>query len=232
VSRAPKPQGATPAASQSIPERRRFHHRRQDFHAILAGVAGAGDEQAVGFQGVKRLEGAHRRDGIRAEHEFQLRQRFRSLNRQHRQIVAFAPSRAEAFGDGRDPGQILVAGGGVQHQPVADFAPVVDDQVVNHAACFVQHAGIERLAGIQAGDIVGQQMAQQCAGRRGVGEIHDRHVRHVEQAGGAAHPMVFVELRTVVQRHIPAAEIHQLRPRAAWRAYRGVRLAMRKIPIG
>jgi hypothetical protein len=163
---------------------------------------------------VKRLEGTHGRDGCRHAENigFQFRQCLRPLHRQHRQILAFAPSGAEAFGDGRDPGQILIAGGGVQHQPVTDFAPVVDDQIVDHPAGFVQHAGVQRLAGIQAGDIVGQQVAKQGAGRRGVGEIHNRHVRHVEQAGGAAHPMMFVELRAVMQRHIPAAEIHQLRP--------------------
>jgi len=54
-------------------------------------------------------------------------------------------------------------------------------------------------------------MAQQSAGRRGFGEIHDSHVRYVEQAGGAAHSMVLLDLRTVMQRHVPAAEIHQLR---------------------
>ena len=54
-------------------------------------------------------------------------------------------------------------------------------------------------------------MAQECV-RAGAGEIDDRHVRHVEHAGGAAHRVVLFDLRTVVQRHFPTAEIDH--PRA------------------
>ena len=39
------------------------------------------------------------------------------------------------------------------------------------------------------------------------GQVDDAHVRHVEHAGIAAHRVVLFDLRAVVQRHVPAAEV-------------------------
>ena len=57
-------------------------------------------------------------------------------------------------------------------------------------------------------------MPQEVAGARAVRrrEVDRAHVRHVEHAGVVAHRMVLVDLRTVVDRHVPAAEIDH--PRA------------------
>ena len=45
-----------------------------------------------------------------------------------------------------DPGQVLVAGGGVDHDPEEVLGQEIDDQVVDHAALLVEHARVERLA--------------------------------------------------------------------------------------
>src|SRR5690606_40407330 len=74
-----------------------------------------------------------------------------------------------------------------------------------------QHAGIQglaRLAG-DAGHVVGQQVAQVVRGAF-AGDVDVEHVGHVEHAGGAAYRMVFFELRTVGQGHVPASEIDDL----------------------
>ena len=52
-------------------------------------------------------------------------------------------------------------------------------------------------------------MAQEFAGAR-AGQVDDAHVRHIEHARIAAHRMVLLDLRAVVQRHVPAAKIDDL----------------------
>jgi hypothetical protein len=42
-------------------------------------------------------------------------------------------------------------------------------------------------------------------------EVHDAHVRDVEHTGVAPHRVVLLDLRAVVDRHVPAAEIHHAR---------------------
>ena len=42
-------------------------------------------------------------------------------------------------------------------------------------------------------------------------QVHHTHVRHVEHARIAAHRMVLFDLRSIVQRHFPAAEIDDFR---------------------
>ena len=84
---------------------------------------------------------------------------------------------------------------------------IINDEIVNHAAFAVEHAGVERAAsGFELVDVIGEQQLQKIA-RGPALEVGHHHVRNVEHAGIAAHLMVLLNLRTVVQRHIPAAEI-------------------------
>jgi hypothetical protein len=108
------------------------------------------------------------------------------------------------------PDHVLVRGAGIDHDAVALGAEVIHDQVVDHAAGLVEHAGIQRLAGHgELGHVVGQQVAQVVARLR-PGEVERAHVRDVEHAGVAAHDMVFLDLRAVVDGHFPAGEIDHL----------------------
>ena len=42
---------------------------------------------------------------------------------------------------------------------------------------------------------------------RGAADIDHAHVRHIEDAGVAPHRMVLLDLRAVVDGHVPAAEV-------------------------
>src|SRR3546814_8310960 len=79
----------------------------------------------------------------------------------------------------------------------------------------VEHAGVQRLARLlQLVDRVGDQPAQEITHLRPV-QVDHGHVRDVEHAGIAAHLVVLLDLRTVVERHVPAAEVDHLRAEGA-----------------
>ena len=83
----------------------------------------------------------------------------------------------------------------------------IDDQVVDYAAFGVEHATVKRLAGEpELVDVVGDQVTQ-VGPRTGATDVDHGHVRNVEHAGRAAHRLVLGDLRTVVDRHVPAGEI-------------------------
>jgi hypothetical protein len=87
---------------------------------------------------------------------------------------------------------------------------VGDDQVVDDAALGIQHARVEGFARqAQLGDVVGDQLAQPGLG---VAALHvDRpHVRDIEHTGIAADDVMLLQLRTVVDGHVPAGEIDHL----------------------
>ncbi len=93
-----------------------------------------------------------------------------------------------------DPGQILLAGGGVDHQAVEGLAKVIGDEVVDDAAFRGQHAAVEGLAGgSELGHVVGQQVLQEGFDPL-AGQIDDGHVGDVEHAGIGAHLMVLFQL--------------------------------------
>ena len=60
-------------------------------------------------------------------------------------------------------------------------------------------------------DIVGQQPLQQRPHSRAL-EIDDTHVGDVEHAGCAPHGVVLADLRAVLHRHVPPAEVHDAGP--------------------
>ncbi|MCY1390455.1 hypothetical protein D9M71_52740 [compost metagenome] len=84
--------------------------------------------------------------------------RLRALNGQHRKLRAFPHLYVEASGVALHPGQVLVAGRGIDNQSVAIFGEV-DEHVVDHAALLVEHRTVQGLGRhLQALDIVGQQI--------------------------------------------------------------------------
>lgn len=132
-----------------------------------------------------------------------------ALDGEHRQVAAFLQVDLEAGGLRLHPGDVLVAGGGVDHHPVAVLGQV-DDQVVDHPALFVEHRAVERLAGLaEARHVVRQEMLQIGRGLL-AGDVDHGHVGHVEDAAVTPDLMVLLDLRTVVQRHVPTAEIDHL----------------------
>ena len=108
---------------------------------------------------------------------------------------------------GLHPGQILLGGAGIDDDAEARVGQEIDDQVVDDAAGLVEHGRVERLAGNrELGDIVGDQAGQEGAAVRS-DDIDRAHVRYVEHAAVVADRVVLLDLRTVVDRHVPAAEI-------------------------
>jgi len=99
-------------------------------------------------------------------------------------------------------------GGGVHHHAEPVGTHVVNDQVVDDAGLLIQHAAVQCLAGLrELGHVVGQELLQELPHPRAF-QVQHGHVRDVEHAGVAAHRVVLVDLRTVMHRHVPTAEIH------------------------
>jgi hypothetical protein len=110
-----------------------------------------------------------------------------------------------------NPGEVLIARTGVHHGAEPGVGQVIDDGVVDDPAALVQHAAVERLAGrFELRHVVRQQPLQPRAHARAT-QVHHAHVRHVEHAGRAAHRVVLADLRAVLHRHVPAAEVHDAR---------------------
>ena len=116
---------------------------------------------------------------------------------------------------GCHPGKIFFGGTGVYDNAVFAFANKINDEVIDHAADFVQHGAIEGLAGnFELVDVIRYQSQQKCLGIRS-SDIDGAHVRYVEHATIGTNCMMFFNLRTVVHRHVPAAEIDHLCAHAA-----------------
>jgi hypothetical protein len=112
-----------------------------------------------------------------------------------------------------EPGDVLVRGAGVHDQAVCVAGQEVRDEVVDHPAPFVQQAGVEGAPGrIELRDVVRERVAEEVA-RTGTEDLDHAHVRHVEHARGAPHGMVLLDLGAVVERHLPACEVDEFRPR-------------------
>ncbi|MNE43804.1 hypothetical protein D3C80_1379990 [compost metagenome] len=109
-----------------------------------------------------------------------------------------------------DPGQILLAGGGVHHQAVEGIGQEIGDEVIDDAAFRVEHAAVEGLAGDgELGHVVGQQVLQEGFDPL-AGQIDDGHVGDIEHARIAAHRVVLFQLGAVVDGHFPTVEVHHL----------------------
>ena len=134
--------------------------------------------------------------------------RVRSLHGDHRQIGARLDVDFERRRPALQPGGVLVARAGVHDDAEVLCVAEVGDQVVDDAAALVEHAAVERLARIfELRDVVREQVAQVVARTRAA-DVGDEHVRHVEHAGIAPHGVMLFDLRAVVDRHVPAAEVH------------------------
>ena len=205
--------GRNTRAHQFIKKGHYFAGRQHDFQTVFAGIPGAGDKPVAVGLAFKRLE-ALDQAGAGRTHQFgSLVTCLRPLNRQHGQFGAFLQVHVEINALQEHPGQVLVAGGGIHHHTVTKVGEV-DDQVIHHAALLVEHAAVQRLTDVlQALDVIGQQVLQIALGLMAA-DIHNGHVRHIKHPALAAHLMVFLDLRTIVQRHVPTAEVDHFCPQS------------------
>ena len=134
-----------------------------------------------------------------------------ALHSKHGEFGTLDHADVERFGLLANPRKIFFPRRRVDDQPIVRVADEIDDQVVDHAALLIEHAGIQRLAVVlELGHVVGHQLLQEFANAL-AREIDDRHVRYVEHAGTLANGEMLLFLRTIVQRHVPAAEIDDTR---------------------
>jgi hypothetical protein len=194
--------------------------RQDQLETVFAGVAGTADEQFAVPGGRKRRQGQRARRQTGWQQGSDRVARLRTLHRQDAEIAALIDVDAVSRGLPAQPGQILVGGAGIDHQPEPLLANEVDDEIVDDTAGLVQHARVQcftaaargggrRLAGQpELGHIIGQQVPQELARARPV-QVDNAHVRHVEHAGGLAYRVMLVKLRGVLDRHFPAGKIDQ-----------------------
>src|SRR5688572_3675033 len=192
---------------------------------VLAGVPGARDHDMARDRAVEGRERLARRAQL-PKRVPEARARLRALHRDHR---AVAPRRDGDLGtllrrEGFDPGDVVVRGASVHDETEEILAKKVDDEVVDNAARVVQHARIERLPRrLQLVHVVREGVAQERA-RAIAFHVHDLHVGYVEHARVATHRVVLLDLRPVMDRHVPAAEVHHARARGAMNGIEGGRL--------
>ena len=198
---------------------------QHDLETVLAGVAGAGDEPVVQRRREERRQQGGPFAVVRVQQAEHALARLRPLHRDHGQFRPLGHAHGERLRLAADPGQVLVAGGGIDHQAEEIVPEEVDDEIVDDAAALVEHAAVQGLAGVlQLVDVVGHQQAQEVAAARAF-EIDHRHVGHVEHAGAAAHRVVLLDLGAVVDRHVPAGEVDHLRALAQMLVVEGSLLA-------
>ncbi len=120
------------------------------------------------------------------------------------------PGATEFLGRRVYPRHVLVARGGVHYHAEPQVIHVIDDEIVDHATLGGEHAAVQSLAfGLELVDVVGQQQAEEIADL-GALHVHHVHVRDIEHPAVIPHLVVFLDLGAVVQRHVPAAEVHDL----------------------
>ena len=141
----------------------------ENFVAVFAGVASAGDEVLIDLSSKECLQSF---GGC-----FALRQYFPNLSTG---IRALHGNDAEGVGPiatlgdadivlpfshfGLHPGQIFFSRTGVDHDAETRFSQEVNDQVINHAAGVIEHSGVERLAGnLQFGHIIGDEAGKESS---------------------------------------------------------------------
>ena len=86
------------------------------------------------------------------------------------------------------------------------LAEAVGDQVVDDAAVLGDDHGVLRLAVLERGEVGDQRVVQKSGGVEALdGDL--AHVGQVENAHVGAYRAVLFQLRAVLQRHLPAAEV-------------------------
>ena len=191
-----------------------------DLEAVLTGVPRSRDqsglaEDASPLEGVIRQVGhALRRDAV---HE---RARPGPLNRQKRDLVGLVRHGHVAPGAGGGPGEVLRRIAGVHDEHVGVGAAAVDEQVVHERALLRQERRVVRAPVGELADVVGSH-ALKVSRRAASRHLELAHVRDVEDPDALAHGLVLLEDAGVLDGHLPAAEIDQLRAELAVQVIEG-----------
>ena len=226
-----------PTASERIPEFGGPVGMDEELEGhLLAGVAGAGDDQVEAannrFAQLGALEGhdALAGGGVAAQGQQDVA-RFGTLQgdidahvgaclrvaqvaqdgtaRQRRGPRGCAVDENLALQNGVQPGPIFVIIGGIDHHQVVFFGAAVDQRVVDHVGIGIKELRVAGFAHRQGGDIVAADAVEEGGRLRAFGLI-DAHVGNVEQTGCLAGGQVFFDHGGVPDRHFPTGKGHHL----------------------
>ena len=182
--------------------------RNRDFKAILARIAGAGDEAGLAADGkYVRVHEAH--GGDHRHHGRQRRASSGSLNRQ--QCALRQGLDAALIGQMLPKVQGIGRGAGGIHHEVEMRAQVRDHQVVADAACLGREEAVALAARSQRRKVHGHQRLERQGGIANFPGARAQddlaHVRDVEESGGVAGVAVFAQdAEFIVNGHRPAGE--------------------------
>ena len=198
---------------QRRPDRLGVLRRGEQLEAVLAGVAGPGQQDLPAGDG-RRIAGVIlHRTKIGVGQRSQDRRRVRALNGDQRILVG--PVRD--LGTRAGPlGQRLgddVGVGRVGDDKELGVGKPVDDEVVEDPAVRCADHRVPGTAGRQRGGLADQRVVQR-RGRAGPGDHDLAHVREVEEPGRRADGVVLGRLAAVAQRHQPPGESGQRRAEA------------------
>ena len=220
MSRAPRPAGVIPAADDRVPHVGRARGRHVDLDAVLAGVAGAGDDPLAHRE---RPRTAARRRPPRSTAREQ-RARARALHGEHRarggdvgELDRARRPGAAASAAAADSRSVFDAFGMTRNRSALD--PPHDDVVDDVRVDRVEQVRVLRAPGRDAAEIVGEQPLERVV-RSPAAELDRAEVRHVEHDRMLAARAVLLEHAGVLERHLPAAERHHLARRACGAARR------------
>ena len=110
-----------------------------------------------------------------------------------------------------NPCEVFFRRAGIHHEAIRIGAKEIDDQVIDNAALGIEHAAVQGFAGdLEFGDVVRQQEAQKIAAA-GTLQVDYQHVGNIKHARCPADGVMLLDLRAVMQRHIPSAKIDNAR---------------------
>jgi len=106
-----------------------------------------------------------------------------------------------------EPGDILIDLRGIDHQEILIGRAAIGDEVIDHAAIFIEHDRVLAFADRESCEVVGEQ-AVELIERAGAADEHLTHVRNVEDANLLADCLVLIDDRAVLHGHVPSGEGH------------------------
>ena len=136
----------------------------------------------------------------------------RALHREHRVAVGdVAHGDVEAATPATEPIEVGPMVGGVGDDQPAVVAEPVGEEIVEDPPALVAQARVLGAADIDGADVVGEHPLQEGE-RPGPLDLDLPHVGNVEHPGVGANRRVLLADPLILNGHLPAGEVHQLRP--------------------
>ncbi len=205
-----EPTGDDARVEQLHPDRRRDIGVDQQLDPVLAGVAGPADQRRASADPLRR--DSHPRRQVETQRGSDDPAGVRPLDGEHRVAVGHIAHRdVEVAAPTAQPGKVGGVVGRVGDDEVAVAAEPVGEEVVEHAAVLGAEAGVLGAADRDLGDVVGEDPLQEGERARPL-DLDLAHVGDVEHPGVTAHREVLFANPLVLDGHLPARKIDQLRP--------------------